>query len=112
MTDRTSVPRACTLPAAEQPTRLAEFEALFSAALHPGVRLGPRHLRVTLAGGGDLADAVRDLTDRESRCCSFFTFTVDSSTPDLIRLDIEVPPAHVDVLDALEARATQARGES
>lgn len=85
---------------------------MFSASVPGGERLGPRHLRVTLAGGEDLADSVRDLAERETQCCSFFTFTVESPSPEAVRLDIEVPAGHVDVLDQLEARAARVRGQS
>ncbi|NES14989.1 MULTISPECIES: hypothetical protein [Micromonospora] len=106
------VPQACTLPTAEQPLRLAEFDTLFTASVRGGERLTPRHLRVTLAGGEELADSVRDLAERETRCCSFFTFTVAAPAPGVVRLDIEVPPGHVAVLDALHARATLVRDRS
>jgi hypothetical protein len=104
------VPDACTLPTADRPLRLAEFDALFSAAVSDGERLAERHLRVTLSGGGDLADSVRDLADRETQCCSFFTFTVSAPEPGVVLLDVEVPAGHVDVLDALQARAATVRG--
>jgi hypothetical protein len=47
----------------------------------------------------------RDLARRESECCSFFTFEFESAGDDLV-MHIAVPPEHVEVLDALEARAT------
>ncbi len=103
------VPQACTLPTAEQPPRLAEFDALLAAAVREGERLTARQLRVTLSGSGDLADTVRDLADRETQCCSFFTFTVTTTLPGHVQLDIEVPVGHIDVLDALEARADTVR---
>lgn len=105
------VPQACTLPSAEQPLRLAEFDALFTASVRGGERVAPRHLRVTLASGGDLTESVRDLAERETQCCSFFTLTVGSPAPGVVQLDMQVPAGHVDVLDALEARATLARGK-
>ncbi len=110
MADRTAprpswVPDACTLPTAEQPLRLAEFDELFTRAARGGERLSARHLRVTLAGGPDLAESVRDLAAREAQCCSFFDFAVTAPQPGLVRLDIRVPAARVDVLDALAARA-------
>ena len=115
MTDETTsglgwVPQACTLPIVEQPLRLAEFDALFNQAVRGGERLGARHLRVTLAGGPDLQESVRDLTSRETECCSFFTFTITAPQPGQVQLDIDVPAGHVDVLDALEARAAVVRG--
>lgn len=105
-------PDACTLPTAEQPLRQAEFDALFTAPVAGGERLAPRHLRITLTGGADVADAVRDLADRETQCCSFFTFTVGRPAESVVRLDIEVPAGHIEVLDALEARAAAIRGRS
>ncbi|MEV0272697.1 hypothetical protein AB0H43_28290 [Hamadaea sp. NPDC050747] len=109
------VPDACTLPTAEQPLRVAEFDALFAASLRHAERRTPTRLRLTLAcstepadaspADDSLADAVRDLAARETRCCSFFTFTVATPEPGVVRLDVEVPSGHVDVLDALEARA-------
>lgn len=110
MTDQASpglawVPEACTLPTAEQPLRLAEFDALFTASVRGGERIAAQHLRVTLAGGDELAELVRDLADRETQCCSFFTFTITAPEPGQVHLDIEVPVGHIDVLDALNARA-------
>ncbi len=116
MTDQASAgpawtPQACTLPTAEQPLRLAEFDALFTAAVRAGERLSAHALRVTLAGDSDLAESVRDLTGRETQCCAFFTFTVSAPQPGQVRLDIEVPASRVDALDALEARAAAIRGQ-
>ena len=76
MTDETasvlgSVPEACTLPTAEQPLRLAEFDALFTRAVRGGERLGTQHLRVSLAGGADLEASVRDLASREKTIAAY-----------------------------------------
>ncbi|MFJ6199036.1 hypothetical protein [Micromonospora sp. NPDC092111] len=98
------VPEACTLPDSQQPVRLAEFDALFTATARRVERLGPTRLRLTLAGPADLAAAVRDLTGRESRCCSFFSFAISTPAPGQVVLDIAVPAAQVEVVDALAAR--------
>jgi hypothetical protein len=100
--DQVWVPAACTLPTAERPLRAAEFDDLFATALRGQQRLSPTALRWRLAATAEAA--VRDLTARETECCSFFSFTV---TPDgeVVRVDIDVPAAHVAVLDALAARA-------
>lgn len=45
----------------------------------------------------------RDLTGRETQCCSFFTFTFERAG-DRLWLEAQVPPAQVPVLDALAAR--------
>ncbi|MEV4636427.1 hypothetical protein AB0J80_03650 [Actinoplanes sp. NPDC049548] len=96
------VPDACTLPTAEQPFRLREFDALFSH-LREIEQLSLTHTRLKLTGEPGLADTTRDLTARETECCSFFTFGVTGEDP--VVLDIEVPPQHGDVLAALTQRA-------
>ena len=70
----TTVPDACTLPTEDQPIRVAEFEALFANEVVSATRHAPTRLALQLRPG--CAAAVRDLTERESQCCSFFTFTV------------------------------------
>jgi hypothetical protein len=50
----------CTLPTAQRPLRVEEFDALFTAA-QDAQRLSDRHLRVTVAGGSGVEASVRDL---------------------------------------------------
>jgi hypothetical protein len=114
MRDETSpaeawAPQACTLPTAQRPLRLAEFDALFARATRDARRLGPRHLRLTLAGPAALEAIVRDLTARESECCSFFEFAVSAPEPGTVRLDVKVPAAYTDMLDGLAGRASTVR---
>jgi hypothetical protein len=99
MTNLFDGPDGCTLPTAELPLRRAEFDDLFGTAVARD-RLGPTHLRVVLTAP---ADAVRDLTARETECCSFFRFSV-SAQPAGVVLDIEVPPVRASILDAIESR--------
>jgi hypothetical protein len=101
--DEAWVPQTCTLPTVERPLRLAEFDELFAAALRGQQRLAPTRLRWRLDPTAE--STARDLTGRESSCCSFFTFAF-APAGDSIQLDVEVPAEHVDVLDALAARAT------
>lgn len=96
---------ACTLPTAQQPFRLAEFDALFAAALRAVTRCGRAQLRFTLRGDTDLAKQVRELVAREAACCSFFTFTVTARAEREVLLDVAVPADYVNVLDALADRA-------
>ena len=98
----TWAPAACTLPTAEQPLRVAEFDQLFADHLHRAHRLDPRTLELLLAA--DSRDTVQDLTARESECCSFFAFAISDAGSDEIRLRIGVPAAHVAVLDGLADR--------
>ncbi|GAA5179871.1 hypothetical protein GCM10023322_10870 [Rugosimonospora acidiphila] len=99
------MPQACTLPTAAQPLRVAEFDELFATAVRGQRRLSPTVLRWELDPAAE--SAARDLTERESSCCSFFAFTLATATGQLL-LDVRVPPAYVDVLDGLAARAEPA----
>ena len=108
---------ACTLPTADQPLRLAEFDDLFTTALTAVERPeAAGRARLVLAGGDDLGDRVQRLADAETACCSFFTFTLTELTGEPhgaaegteLALDIEVPAARADVLAALIRRAEQA----
>ncbi|WP_262286544.1 hypothetical protein [Micromonospora sp. MA102] len=108
-TDESWVPDACTLPTAERPLRLAEFDQFFRAAVRGADRVSAEHLRLRLDGGEHVEETARALTARESSCCSFFAFDIARHGPDLLTLDVRVPAAHVDVLDALAARATAVR---
>lgn len=59
-----------------------------------------------LTGTAGLTEQVRDLTGRETECCSFFTFAI-TGTDDDLTLDISVPPARREILDALADRASE-----
>ncbi|WP_344015208.1 hypothetical protein [Streptomyces thermospinosisporus] len=108
MTGLAWVPQSCTLPTEERPLRVAEWDALFSERLTSLSRAEPLHLRLDLAGGEGVLERLRDLVERESGCCSFFTFTTTAGQ-DLIRLDISVDQAHEAVLDVLAARTAAAQ---
>ncbi|MFI7546519.1 hypothetical protein [Actinoplanes sp. NPDC049599] len=101
------IPDACTLPTAERSPRLAEFDALFAAAVRSVETTGPTRLRLRLSGPAGLTTTVRDLTARETECCSFFTFTITPEPADdeSLILDVEVPARHADVLASLAQRA-------
>lgn len=100
--DQVWVPEACTLPTADRPFRLAEFDDLFATALHGQQRLSATTLRWELDPAAEAT--ARDLTGRESDCCSFFSFTFHPGDATL-SLEVEVLAAHVMVLDALAERA-------
>lgn len=102
MDDEAWVPQACTLPTAQRPLRLAEFDELFATAVHGQQRLSPTRLRWRLDPAAEAM--ARDLAERENQCCSFFAFTFAEAGGEL-QLDVDVPAAYVDVLDGLAARA-------
>ncbi|MDT5372189.1 MAG: hypothetical protein QOC62_6620 [Mycobacterium sp.] len=93
-------PDACTLPTAQRPLRVAAFDDLFTA-VRRSQRPQPTRLDLVLPRAVEAAG--RDLARRESECCSFFTFEFESLGDDVV-MHIAVPPEHVEVLDALQAR--------
>lgn len=99
---------ACTMPTAERPLRLAEFDDLFTCNL---TRLTTRQdgVHMELRGDPGLYDRVKDLATREATCCSFFMFIVEG-TEAHVDLSISVPPTRRDILDALAARAAEVSG--
>ncbi|MEV4008957.1 hypothetical protein AB0J35_00545 [Nonomuraea angiospora] len=97
-------PSACTLPTAERPLRLEEFDALFADAVRAVRRPEETRLRLELAFSPRNAARAAELTARESRCCSFFAFTLGIAEGALT-LDVQVPRRQTAVLDALQARA-------
>jgi hypothetical protein len=110
---------ACTLPAVEQPLRMAEFDRLFATSLREVRRPAghPAHARLILAGDATLLGRVQRLVDAEASCCSFFAFTVTPVEPlttdpaeEAVALDIKVPTERSGVLDALVVRAETSRG--
>jgi hypothetical protein len=107
-----AVPDACTLPTVEQPMRVAEWDELFTCVVAIE-RIDARRGRLTFAGVPRLDERVRDLSRRETECCSFFDFSVDHEVDELglesIVLDIAVPQARTDVLDAFTRRADDVR---
>ncbi|MET8372813.1 MerR family transcriptional regulator [Micromonospora profundi] len=104
----TWVPESCRLPTVEQPVRVAEFDRFFAEAVRWLDRPSARHLRLHLAGTAEAEHTARDLSARESACCSFFTFDVTRHGPDAVTLDVRVPASRVGVLDALADRVRAA----
>ncbi|MEV0589266.1 hypothetical protein [Nonomuraea sp. NPDC050310] len=98
------VPSACTLPTAEQPLRVAEFDGLFAEAVQGVERVEPTRLRLELGFSPGNAARAAELAARESGCCSFFAFTLAIADGGLV-LEVAVPGEYVEVLDALQARA-------
>lgn len=101
--DETWVPEACTLSTVERPVRVAEFDALLGGSVRRAARRDAGRLRLELDPSPDVAATAANLAARETACCSFFTFTLTASGGAL-RLDVAVPEAHTDVLDALARR--------
>ena len=98
-------PSACTLPTAEQPLRVAEFDDLFATSVRGVERPEPGRLTLRLEPTPDVAATAAGLAARETACCSFFTFTLTAGAGRL-ELGVAVEPGHLDVLDALAERAT------
>jgi len=101
------VPAMCTLPTAEQPLRVAEFDDLFRTAVHGFTRTRTTRLDLTISH--ECEATARNLAERESGCCAFFRFDFESSDDGLV-MQIGVPNSHVDILDALQARVSRISG--
>ncbi|XVQ89484.1 hypothetical protein ACQP2K_19315 [Microbispora siamensis] len=102
--DQGWAPSACTLPTAEKPLRMAEFDALFAEAVQAVRRPGRERLRLELVFSPEHAARTAELAARENGCCSLFAFTLTIAGGGLA-LEVAVPPEQTEVLDALQARA-------
>jgi hypothetical protein len=102
------VPQACTLPAAQQPLRRAEFDRLFTEAVRAAERASPTRLWLDLDARPQVAARAAELVVTETQCCSFFTFVLTAADGRL-SLEISVPPAQASVLDALASHLTEIR---
>jgi hypothetical protein len=102
-----TAPDACTLPTAERPTRVAEFDDLFATAVTWVERPEPTRLRLGLPADPEVAGRVANLAVRENGCCAFFTFTLTTSGQD-VHLEVTVPATYAEVLDGLAARVPAA----
>lgn len=98
----------CTLPTADQPLRLAEFDDLFSRALRAVERPSPTWLRLRLADDEGFEHQARELAARETDCCDFFDFAIHRAADETV-LDVHVPAARAGVLDGLAEQAATAR---
>ena len=105
------VPDACTLPTAERPLRIKEFDELFRDAATGVQRVDALRARLVLRPEPGIAARAADLSVRETRCCSFFGFTL-SATGGELTMDVTAPPGQVDVLEALVDRVRAAAGQS
>lgn len=97
---------SCTLPTAEQPVRVAEFDELFASAVRAVERIDATTLRLVLDASAE--GRARDLAARETSCCSFFGFDFTPYAGDRVALRVSVPAAHVAVLEGFAARARAA----
>lgn len=95
----------CTLPSADRPLRLAQFDDLFAAGVQTVDRIDATRLRLRLHPRPEVAARAADLAVRETGCCGFFTFTLTAAEQQL-RLEVSVPESRTAVLDGLAARAT------
>ena len=100
-------PAACTLPLADRPDRLEEWESLFRRHVLDVHR--PSSTQTDLELGPDPAAAgeAADLAMREAGCCSFFDFTLHAAG-NRLRLVIGVRQRYAGVLAALSDRADEA----
>lgn len=96
-------PAACSLSSAEQPARVAEWDAIFGNGVR-SVRPVDGGLRLDLVPGIGRASRVADLADLEAQCCRFFRFDLVIAD-DTLALTVRADPRHQPVVEALGARA-------
>jgi hypothetical protein len=96
---------ACTMPTSERPLRLAEFDQLFAENVRR-VERRPDGVTLHLSGTRGLRRKVEELTNRESECCTFFSFSV-AGNDERLTLGISVPPMRREILDGVAARAME-----
>lgn len=99
------VPQACTLPTGERPLRIAEFDQLFADALRGVHRRSLTRLQLRLDRSAEAR--ARELSARETDCCSFFDLAFTHTDGEHLAVDVAVPVAQVPVLDALASRAAE-----
>ena len=97
------IPDACTLPTAQRPLRVAQFEEFFTTSVRSGRRVDRTRLRLDLEATPAVAGHAAELLTRETACCSFFTFTLSAANGELV-LEVSVPQAHTEALDAMAGR--------
>ena len=95
-----AAPAACTLPTVDRPLRAAEWDDLFATATRAVHRIDAVRARWELQPDPGVAAHAGDLTVRETRCCSFFTFAL-TATDGQLNLDVSTPAEQIDVLDAM-----------
>lgn len=100
-------PSSCTLPTVERPLREREFEDLFASSLLRAARTSPTSAELTLTR--ESVAQARDLADRETSCCSFFSFEVRETGAEAA-MSITVPSMYAAVLGALVDAAQRAAG--
>lgn len=93
---------ACTLPTAEQPLRIAEFDAFFAQDALAVIRHSAELLSIAVRP--EAAGRAAMLAVKETGCCSFFTFELKASGGEVI-LSVSADPAHAEILAALGDRA-------
>jgi hypothetical protein len=97
-------PADCTLPTADRPLRSAEFRDLFDGAVMSSERMDETRLQLRLRRDRAIAARAAALTIAETECCSFFVFAL-TVTSDSLLLDVTVPAARADILDAMAVQA-------
>ncbi|MUN38144.1 hypothetical protein [Actinomadura litoris] len=96
-------PPSCTLPTAQRPLRVAEFDALFAEAATEVTLIAPGRMRLRMRPEPELAGRAAELAARETACCSFFTFTM-TAAGGALTLEVAADDGHAPVVAALAER--------
>ncbi|MBW3668971.1 MAG: hypothetical protein KY443_07125 [Actinobacteria bacterium] len=98
MTERRTIPIACTLEPAALPARLAAWHAVVGESVAEEPVEGGVRLRFARTPG--LPARLAALAEAEQGCCGFFEFRV-GLTPEDVTLDITAPPDARPLIDTL-----------
>ena len=93
------IPIACTLSASDARSQLSEWQGILSHSVDNSERVSPNRLQLRFSADADI-ESVINLAQRESACCTFFSFSIEIATDHLL-LIIEVPNEAVQILDQL-----------
>src|SRR3954447_21929203 len=97
----TELPIACSLSAAELPTRLAEMNDLGRSAL-VGVERTKTTAVLRFRADGETGERLAPIVAAEARCCAFLDMTL-GETGDTVALTIAAPAGAAPILDELVA---------
>jgi hypothetical protein len=108
MNNQSPLEIACSLTPGDYAQRLREFRRLFATSLRE-TRREPTRLHLSLDPAAAREDEVRDLLRREQECCSFLSFSVETSQV-AIHVEAVVPDGAEECLDDLERMLSKALG--
>lgn len=91
---------SCSLDEHDAKQRNAEFADVVARGLRHRERPSDYRVRLVFENRQGLGDDIRQLARRESQCCGFFSFDLDTTGENIV-LQVTAPPDKFAYLDAL-----------